>query len=216
MTFPMDSGRDCARAWDAMPWVLQNSAPQDQSEWLMDHLAHCDSCRAEFAQQSRLRQAISLPSDLPVDANVGLKRLLERIDAPDLQVVEEPAPRHARSGSWLTRALVAVVLIQALGVGALGMKLWSEGNSAPYRTLSDESAPRAPGGAIHVVPDATMKLADWDALLRNLRLQVVSGPNDVGAYIVVSTNTASTAQQTLQRLRATRGIRLAEPVTTTP
>lgn len=212
MTFPTGSGRDCARAWEAMPWVLQQSAPYEQSDWLMEHLDGCESCRAEFEQQSRLRRAMSLPSDIAIDANVGLKRLLARLDAPEPHV----APLRARSGSWLTRALVAAVLIQALGIGALGMKLWSESDSSMYRTLSQETASPAPPGAIHVVPDATMKLADWNALLRTLQLQVVGGPNDVGAYTVVPTHSTSTSRTTLQQLRATRGIRLAEPVTDTP
>lgn len=212
MTFPKGSGRDCARAWEAMPWVLQQNAPHEQSEWLMEHLAACESCRAEFEQQSRLRRAVSLPSDLPIDANVGLKRLLARLDAPEPQIL----PLRARSGGWLTRALVAAVLIQALGIGALGMKLWSEGESPVYRTLSQETASPSPPGAIHVVPDAGMKLADWNALLRTLQLQVVGGPNDVGAYTVVPMHAASITGSTLQQLRATRGIRLAEPVTDAP
>jgi hypothetical protein len=58
-----------------MPWVLQNSATQEQGEWLEDHLAHCESCRTEFAQQSRLRHAMSLPTDISIDANAGLQRL---------------------------------------------------------------------------------------------------------------------------------------------
>ena len=213
MNFPKDASRDCARAWEAMPWVLQDSAPQDQSQWLMEHLTHCESCSAEFAQQNRLRRAISLPSDLPVDANVGLERLLARLDAPEQE--QAPMPLRRRAGGWMNRALVAVVLIRAIGVGAMGIKLWSEGNSPAYRTLSQPSAPVA-AGAIHVVPDATMKLADWDALLHSLGLQVVNGPNDVGAYTVVPSEAGNTAQQTVLRLRATPGIRLAEPVATTP
>lgn len=212
MTFPTGSGRDCARAWEAMPWVLQQNAPHEQSDWLTEHLADCESCRAEFEQQSRLRRAVSLPSDIAIDANVGLKRLLARIDAPEPQEV----PLRARSAGWLTRALVAAVLIQALGIGALGMKLWSEGDSSMYRTLSQQATSPAPPGAIHVVPDATMKLADWNALLRTLQLQVVGGPNDVGAYTVVPVHAASISRTTLQQLRATRGIRLAEPVTDNP
>ena len=211
MTFPTNSATDCARAWKAMPWVLQNSAPQEQGEWLANHLASCESCRAEFAQQSRLQHAMSLPSDLPVDANIGLKRLLGRLDAP----APQEAPLRSRSGNWLTRALVAAVLIQALGLGALGVKLSSDGAIPAYRTLSQEPLPVALG-AIHVVPDATMKMADWDALLRALQLQVVGGPNDVGAYTVVPKSSTSTKRHTLQQLRATRGIRLAEPVTITP
>lgn len=211
MTFPKDSSRDCASAWEAMPWVLQDSAPEEQSDWLRDHLAHCASCSAEFEQQRRLRLALSLPSDIPIDANAGLARLLNRLDTPE---VETP-PARARAGGWLTRALVAAVLVQALGIGMLGAKLWSEGANPSYHTFSQTSLP-APAGAIHVVPDATMKLADWDSLLRTLRLQVVGGPNDVGAYTVVPAGTAAAQGQTLQQLRTARGIRLAEPVNDTP
>jgi hypothetical protein len=210
MMFQTHSGGDCARAWEAMPWVLQGSAPREQGEALMSHLVHCEACRAEFARQSRLQLALSLPSDIPLDANVGLKRLLGRLDAP----APQETPARAKTG-WLTRALVAAVLVQALGIGALGMKLWSEGNLPRYRTLSESPAPVIPG-AIHVVPDAGMKLADWDALLHALGLQVVGGPNDVGAYTVVPRDPGATEQHVLQQLRAAHGIRLAEPVTTTP
>jgi hypothetical protein len=211
MTFLMSSGRDCVQAWDAMPWVLQNSATQEQREWLEAHLAHCDSCHTEFAQQKRLRLAMSLPTDISVDANAGLRRLLSRLDAPDIQDV----PLRARSGGWLSRALVAVVLIQALSIGALGVKLWSTGGGPTYRTLSQEPVPAAPG-AIRVVPDTAMTMADWNALLHTLRLQVVGGPNDVGAYTVAPTSLTSAAPHALQQLRASRGIRLAEPVAVTP
>lgn len=211
MKFPTDIGRDCARAWEAMPWILQNNASQEQDEWLTDHLAQCESCRAEFAQQNRLRRAMTLPSNIHVDADAGLKRLLGRLDTPEPQ----EATSRARPGSWFTRALVAAVLIQALGIGVLGIKLGLEGTTPSYRTLSQESSPVAPG-AIHVVPDAAMKLADWNALLHTLRLQVVGGPNDVGAYTVVPASPSSTTRDTVQQLRATRGIRLAEPVAATP
>lgn len=212
MTFPMDSGKDCVHAWEMMPWVLQDSATQEQGAWLEGHLAQCESCRAEFAQQSRLRLALSLPADVPVNADVGLGRLLARLDTAD---APEVRPR-SRPASWLSRALVAAVLVQALGIGVLGVKLWSMGGGNPsYRTLSQETLPAAPG-AIRVVPDAGMTLADWSALLHALRLQVVSGPNDVGAYTVAPVSSASTAQHALQQLRTTRGILLAEPVAVTP
>jgi hypothetical protein len=139
-----------------------------------------------------------------------LKRLLGRLDTADAQ----DESFRMRSGGWLSRALVAVVLIQALGIGTLGLKLWSTGNSPAYRTLSQEPVPVAPG-AIRIVPDAAMTLANWNALLHSLRLQVVGGPNDVGAYTVAPMGSTSTPHA-LQQLRATQGIRLAEPVAVTP
>jgi hypothetical protein len=207
MTFP----NRCARAWEAMPWVLQGNASQEQNEWLMQHLAQCEACRAEFEQQSRLRLALSLPAEVGPDPNAGLERLMARLDQPEAA----EAPPSPRAGSWLNRALVAAVLVQAIGIGILGAKLWSEPPSAPYRTLSQDTAAPAAPGAIHVVPDAGMKLADWDVLLRSLRLQVIGGPNDVGAYTVVPAD-AGAAQDTLKRLRAAHGIRLAEPIDAGP
>lgn len=198
----------CARAWEAMPWVLQGTAAPQDNEWLTQHLAQCEACRTEFEQQSRLRLALSLPADVGLDPNAGLDRLMARLDEPE----PAEAPQPVRTSPWLSRALAAAVLVQAIGIGILGARLWSENPAPAYRTLSQEVAP-AVQGAIHVVPDATMKLADWDALLRRLGLQVVNGPNDVGAYTVVAT---SDAQDTLKRLRAAQGIRLAEPVDAHP
>jgi hypothetical protein len=212
MRMPTDTGRECGRAWEAMPWVLQDSAPQEQTEWLMSHLAECDGCRAEFEQQKRLRLAMSLPADVSIDPELGLRRLLARIDAPEMVT----PPSRAASGSWVTRALVAAVLIQAIGLGTLGAKFWAEGTPQPvYHTLSQESA-HVPAGAIHVVPDTGMKLADWNTLLRSMQLQVIGGPNDVGAYTVLPAAGAAASTQTVQRLRATHGVRLAEPVNANP
>lgn len=202
-----DIDMDCGRAWEAMPWALQSGTSQTHDEWLTQHLAQCAACRAEFAQQTRLQFALSLPSDIVVDVDAGLRRLLARIDAPDTQDVS----LRSRPASWLTRALVAAVLVQALGVGVLGAKLWVEGGHPSYRTLSQNVTP-APAGAIHVVPDGNMKLTEWNALLHTLQLQVVGEPNDAGAYTVVPTGTSSTTKDILQKLRGSRGILLAEPV----
>jgi hypothetical protein len=211
MTFPEDNSKDCARAWEAMPWALQNNATQEQEDWLTQHLAQCESCCEAFAQESRLRLAISLPSDVPVNADAGLRRLLARIEAPDVY----EASLRSRTGNWLTRALVAAVLVQAIGIGVLGAKLWSETGHATYHTLSQKPL-AVPPGAIHVVPDNAMKFSDWNALLGSLGLRVVGGPNAVGAYTVVARDATAPPQNTLHKLRATNGIRLAEPATTTP
>jgi len=211
MTIQMNSGKDCARAWEIMPWALQSTAPREQCEWLMHHLAQCEACSAEFAQQSRLRCALSLPTDVLVDANSGLKHLLERLDAPE---PDATPVRFWSSGSRLTRALAAAVLVQAIGIGALGVRLWSD--QAPrYHTLS-QAALLEPAGALRVVPATGMKLADWNRLLHDLDLRVIDGPNDVGAYAVVPAGSTSSSASVLRRLRADRDIRLAEPVDNTP
>lgn len=203
-----EPGNECSHAWELMPWVLQASATEEQHEWLIAHLAKCSFCSAEFAQQSRLRMAMSLPSDVPVDAEAGLQRLLGRLDAPEPQRL----PARPRA-SWTTRALVAAALVQAVGLGVLGLRLSASDQAVAYRTLSDTAQPLA-ADAIRVVPDAHMTLAEWDAVLRKLQLRVVGGPNGAGAYTVVPVQAGSPAQpqRSVQQLRATPGIRLAEPI----
>lgn len=215
MTFSINASRDCARAWEAMPWVLQGHATPEQAQWLDAHLAHCEACRVEYAQQIRLRDALSLPADVAIDANAGLKHLLDRLDAHDAEAALPVARTRARSG-WLLRGLAAAVVLQALGIGMLGLKLYREQGAADYRTYSSQETAPAPTGAIRVVPDAAMKVADWNTLVHALHLQVVGGPNEVGAYTVVAAGAATTRDDMVRQLRASRGIRMAEPVAAVP
>jgi hypothetical protein len=211
MAFTHTPNKDCVLAWDAMPDALQDNLSPRQREWLDGHLACCESCRGQFAQQQRLERAMSLPLDLPVDMEAGLQRLLSRIDKPAIAETRDSL-RHA---GWVGRALVAAVLVQAIGLGAMGAKLWSIEPAPAYRTLSEEAAP-VPDGSIRMVPEPAMALADWDALLHENDLRVVAGPNAVGAYTLVASSGLAGREALLQRLRAHRGVRLAEPVAGTP
>ncbi|WP_368564633.1 zf-HC2 domain-containing protein [Pseudoxanthomonas sp. UTMC 1351] len=212
-TFFVEPGQECSHAWELMPWVLQGSASEEQNDWLHTHLTQCNACSAEFAQQNRLRMAMSLPADVPVDAEAGLQRLLKQVDTPELR----KAPARTQSSGWLVKALVATVLAQAIGLGVLSSQLLTANPAPTYRTLSDAPAPVA-AGTVRVVPDPQMPLSDWNALLRTLQLQVVGGPNGMGAYIVapIAPNAAAQTSQVVQQLRAAPGIRLAEPISSTP
>jgi hypothetical protein len=111
------------------------------------------------------------------------------------------------------QGLVAAAILQAVAMTVVGARLWVSHPAPVYRTLGDPPA-AVPAGAIRVVPDAAMALTDWNALLHLLQLRVVGGPDAAGAYIVAPMNPAATLQHTLQQMRATRGVRLAEAVAT--
>src|SRR3546814_12624908 len=83
MIDPPDQGKDCVLAWEAMPHALQGNLTRPQADWLDRHLARCDPCRGQFAQEQRLQRAWMLPASAPVDAEAGLQRLFARIDQPD-------------------------------------------------------------------------------------------------------------------------------------
>jgi hypothetical protein len=117
---------------------------------------------------------------------------------------------YARAG-WLQQGLLAAVILQAVGLSIVAARPWFVEQAPVYRTLSDEPL-ALPAGTIRVVPDAAMALTDWNALLHVLHLRVVGGPDAAGAYIVVPMSPTATTRHTLEQLRATRGVRLAEAV----
>lgn len=216
------------RAWEALPWVANGRATPEQAKLVAEHLADCEDCRDELAWQRRLHAALSADddhADSPDDAlaDAGLKQLLARIDAN----AAPAAQAAARGGSRLTWALAAAVVIQSVGIGVLSLssRTGREGtapSTTAYQTLS-EPAHTPSVATLRVLPDAGMRLADWQALLKIHQLQVVAGPNAAGAYALAPSNNAANGSdngpatapgETLARLRASPGVRMAEPIGT--
>jgi len=221
----VDPRAEHLRAWEALPWVANGRATPEQARVVTEHLAHCEDCRAELAWQQRLHAALAegatplqagsdTTGDPDTDTEAGLQRLLARLDDAPEQVQPAPAGRVSR----LTWALAAAVVLQAAGLGVMSLHVGSGPDAdGEFRTLSDPT-PTAPAATLRVLPDAAMRLADWQALLEVQGLQVVAGPNSAGAYALGPAPGAAVLPpaQVLARLRGTPGIRLAEPIVGTP
>jgi hypothetical protein len=213
---------DHLSAWEALPWVANGRATPEQAAMVADHIAHCHDCRAELDWQRRLQAAMSIgavPAEDDAAVEAGLQRLMARLDDP---VERQPLPGTARTGSRLTWALAAAVVVQAVGLGVMGLQLGRYGGTDPdaagdYRTLS-EPVSASLAATLRVLPDASMTLSTWQATLQAQGLQVVAGPNAAGAYALAPAAgaTARPAAEVLARLRAAPGIRLAEPIGRAP
>lgn len=218
------------RAWEALPWVVNGRATPEQARWVAEHVERCEDCRTELAWQQRLHDALAVPEQAADDAagaaaESGLQRLLARIDDAG-QEQPLPASTMAAAASTtsrshrLTWALAAAVVAQAVGLGVMSLQFGGNGNGGEgYRTLSEAPmSVAAPAATLRVLPDAAMTLAQWQGLLQSLDLQVVSGPNAGGAYALAPVSAAASMPRDgiLARLRASPGIRLAEPIGSTP
>ena len=211
------------RAWEAIPWVVNGRASAAQRRLLEAHLPGCDDCRLELARERELQAAIAnapLPAVGPADA--GLRRLFARIDhapdhAPDAGAAPAAdAPRHAaRRGarSGVQRWLAAAVVVEALALVVLGIGLVVRPDPAPgYTTLSDGVAAR--GATIRIVPAPDMRIDELQRLLQSLQLEVVAGPNSVGAYELAPHTAQAARGMQISTLRADPGLRLVEPIDT--
>jgi hypothetical protein len=210
-----------AETWALIPWLVNGRADAAQRARAEHHLAHCADCRAEQQAQQQLQRALSEEPPAPgadLDAERGLQRLLGRLDpwpvepegfaAAAAPAAAAPRPRAGR----LPMALAAAVLLQAIVLVVLGLQLRDTDDPA-YRTLSQAPALAAGTARWRVVPDAALPMAQWQALLQDLGLRVVDGPNAVGAYALAPRAAAAStgdAAAVLARLRAAPGVRLAE------
>jgi hypothetical protein len=224
----MDSSSVHRQAWDLIPWIVNDSAPESERQAVQPHLESCADCRQELEFQRQLHAAMAQRTAPDIDARDSWQRLRSRLDSAAAPVAAvRGARRHSRRAakggmSWL----IAAMVVQAIGLGALGAAWWSRpsasssvpaGYAAVYRTLS---APEAvvPAASIRVVfaPDLTM--AQLQAVLAAARLQVRAGPNEVGVWTLGpagDSNRAAT-DAALRELRASSQVRFAEALASAP
>jgi hypothetical protein len=218
------------RAWDLIPWIVNDSAPESERQAVQAHLESCADCRQELEFQRQLHAAMTQRTAPEIDINAAdsWQRLRSRLGAAAAPAAAvSGARRHPRRAdnrgmSWL----IAAMVVQAIGLGALGAAWWSRpsapasvpaGYAPVYRTLS---APEAvvPAATIRAVfaPDLTM--AQLQAVLAAARLQVRAGPNEVGVWTLgpVGDSDRAATEGALRELRASSQVRFAEALASAP
>lgn len=202
--------------WELIPWVVNGSAGAAERQTVEDHLRQCADCRDEYAFQSRLRAGIAEDG---VDgderqAQDGLRRLLARIDLEsDTDRSDRTGARAPRRQHLLQRVLIAAVLVQGIGLAVLApLLLQREDPRTEYRTLT--STPTQPSSAmIRLVPAPTLTLAELQAMLGAEDLRIVESNAGGSIYgLAFESGGAADATRTVERLRAYRGVLLAEPI----
>jgi hypothetical protein len=111
------------------------------------------------------------------------------------------------------------MVVQAIGLGALGTVLWSRPNAsatsaaAVYRTLS-ASEPTSNSATIRAVFAADMTVAKMQSLLGAAGLQVQSGPGSAGVWSLEPVRDAdrSATQFALRQLRDNPEVTFAEAI----
>jgi hypothetical protein len=215
------------QAWDLIPWIVNGTAPESEWRAVQAHLESCQDCREEFDFQRQLRSAMAQQGGSESDIRESWLQLRGRLDlAAEPRAFAMRAQRGTRGiGKTAMPWLIAAMVVQAIGLAALGAAWWSRpigasvppGSTAVYRTLSaPEAAPQAATIRVVFAPDAT--LAQVQAMLAAARLQVRAGPSDVGVWAlgpVRDSNRAAT-EAALRELRASSEVRFAEALAGAP
>ncbi len=216
MNNPHRAAGDHRRAWDVIPWVVNGSASVAEQRLVDQHVQVCADCRTELARQRSLQAAVAQEMNPLTDVDVGLKRLFKRIDeATDHRIAAVPgslARRRWQGTAAINHWLVAAVVVEAMGLSALGVALVLRGAPEPeYQTLT-ETAPAPKRATILIVPVPSMQVGELQQQLHALNLTVVFGPSAVGAYALAPNNDQPTQEAQIASLRALPGMRLVEPI----
>jgi hypothetical protein len=230
------------QTWDLIPLLVNESATAAEHALAQAHLSGCADCRDEYAFQTRLQAGMAATCDVATDSYAGLRSLLRRIDDDDREdAVDHTRSTHraahgvrARRSSprqLRTRPLLAAVMAQSVALALLGVfVLTRPGGQAPtpiaapqdaaaYRTLSQTGEPE-PAAAIRLVPAPDLSIAALQSLLSEsgLRIVAVNQDNTIYTLALSASPPADQADRdarvsiALVRLRAQRGVLLAEPV----
>ena len=218
------------QAWDLIPWIVNGSAPESEWRAVQPHLESCADCREELEFQRQLHAAMAQQLSTPEsDLRASWQRLRSRLDS-----ASEPAPAGARGPRRRARTmgktampwLIAAMVVQAIGLGALGAAWWSRptapaapssGPLAVYRTLSaPEGAPQAATIRVVFAPEVTV--AQVQAMLAAAQLQVRAGPSEVGVWTLGPARDSDRAatETALRELRASAQVRFAEALSGAP
>ncbi|MBN8483129.1 MAG: zf-HC2 domain-containing protein [Xanthomonadales bacterium] len=200
--------------WQAIPWLVNGTLDDDERQRASSHLAACADCRDELELQTAICRGLSADMPAAADANAAaaFARLLERIDADADAGVGRAPMRRSIAERWLP-GLVAAVVVQAIGLTALGAFILIRAPAAPAPEYTTLSAPAAPvdGATIRFVPAPELSVGALQALLAEHGLRIVEGNAERPIYALAPTRPID-LEVTLARLRARADVRLAEPI----
>ena len=181
-----------AEAWALLPWLANGRIAPEDREWVEAHVQTCAECRAELASQRLVAshvnrdEAVS-PQPGASEEQRSFNKLWARIEASESAAapatgttgVAVPVPRSSRTVRWLA----AAVVVQAVGLGILGLALNNRGTDAAkvYETVSSpEARLHAPAVSLAFAPQTSMETVN--TLLTHQGLNIVGGPGGVGNY----------------------------------
>jgi hypothetical protein len=189
------------------------------------HLQGCAECRAELAAQRLVasqvaRDEAAAPQGGNSEEQRSFNKLWARIEAAESASLPitgtgsatQPAPRASRTVRWLA----AAVVVQAIGLGVLGVALnaGNRGNDDYVNVTSTEPRLNAPAVRLVFAPEASM--ATINTLLTHQELSIVEGPGRNGNFTaelsVDAVASGATSESVAAVLAKDPNVTLAQPV----
>jgi hypothetical protein len=213
-----------AEAWALLPWLANGRIAAEDREWVDAHVQGCAECRAELASQrlvaAEITREAGLSPSVASEEQQSFNKLWARIEAAESASktatgttgAAVPVPRASRTVRWLA----AAVVVQALGLGVLGLALRNGQAVEPRFKTVAEVPPRLNAPAVRVVFSPGASIGTVNTLLTHQELSIVSGPGTSGNYTAELTADAVASGATAESVAAVMAkdpnVAFAQPV----
>lgn len=201
-------------AWALLPFMANGRISAEDREWVEAHVHACAECRAELDAQRLIcsqvaRDERSVPAPAPSEEQRSFNKLWSRIEAsesaslPAAPITGTGITASASRATRTVRWLAAAVVVQAIGLGVMGLALRDvePARDAQFRTVSSaEPLLQAPAVRIVFAPQAS--LATVNTLLGHQGLSIVAGPGASGNYTAELSADAVAAGATAESVAA--------------
>jgi hypothetical protein len=181
-----------AEAWALLPWLANGRIAAEDREWVDAHVQTCAECRAELAGQRMVASQVNrdeavTPAPAASDEQRSFNKLWARIEASESASslgtgttgAAVPVARSSRTVRWLA----AAVVVQAIGLGVLGMSLRDNNvGAADDFTLVAKVEPRLNAPAVRLAFTPEASIATVNTLLEHQGLSIVAGPGISGNF----------------------------------
>ena len=181
-----------AEAWALLPWLANGRIAPEDREWVEAHVQTCAECRAELAAQRMVashvtREETDSPPQAGSDEQRSFNKLWARIEAAEsasIPITGTGAAVGTTRSSRTVRWLAAAVVVQALGLGALGLAFNNSDDAAgkPSFTTVTREETRLLAPAVTVVFAPNTPINTVNTMLGNQGLSIVAGPGLQGNF----------------------------------
>jgi anti-sigma factor RsiW len=216
-----------AEAWALLPWLANGRIAPEEREWVEAHVATCAECRAELATQrmvagEMVRVGAAAPVSAESDEQKSFNKLWARIEVSESlseSAATTGAPQASNGGrSRTVRWLAAAVVVQAIGLGVLGVAALQNSDPRQRDTMTTVSHPLAPlaAPAVRLVFAPETSIETVNMMLTHQGLQLVEGPGAQGNFTAALTPNAVAAGASAETVAAVMkkdpNVSFAEPV----
>jgi len=210
-----------AEAWALLPWLANGRIADDDREWVEAHVAGCAECRAELASQRTVATQMGRELERPTAANDEQKsfnKLWARIEAAESATI--PATATLGGGSRASRTvrwLAAAVVVQAVGLGVLGLSaLKGDGPVGDGTVTVSDPMPHRNAPAVRIVFAPQASIDTINTLLTHQGLSLVEGPGEQGNFTAelspYAVASGASAESIAQVISKDPNVSFAQPV----